>query len=33
MNEALEKIALDFFKYESIKFSDEGFKFNLHKEH
>src|SRR3990167_297534 len=33
MNKKLEQIALDFFKLKAIKFSEEGFKFNLHAEH
>lgn len=33
MNKKLQKIALDFFKLKAIKFSKEGFKFNLHAEH
>lgn len=33
MNDRLEKIALDLFSHGSIKFSNEGFRFNLHKEH
>lgn len=30
MNKKLEQIALDFFRFKAIKFSQEGFKFNLH---
>ena len=33
MNKKLQQIALDFYKLKAIKFSKEGFKFNLHAEH
>jgi len=33
MNKKLEQIALDFFRLKAIRFSKEGFKFNLHAEH
>ncbi len=33
MNKKLQQIALDFYKSKAIKFSKEGFKFNLHAEH
>lgn len=33
MNKKLQRIALDFFKLKAIKFSKEGFKFNLHAEY
>ena len=33
MDKKLQQIALDFYKSKAIKFSKEGFKFNLHAEH
>lgn len=33
MNKKLQQIALDFYKLKAVKFSKEGFKFNLHTEH
>ncbi|MBU0998908.1 hypothetical protein KKG24_01175 [Patescibacteria group bacterium] len=33
MNKKLQQIALDFYRLKAIKFSKEGFKFNLHAEH
>ena len=33
MNKKLQKIALDFYRLKAVKFSKEGFKFNLHAEH
>lgn len=33
MNKKLQQLALDFYKLKAIKFSKDGFKFNLHAEH
>lgn len=33
MDKRLKQLAIDFYKLKVVKFSDEGFKFNLHAEH
>ncbi|KKS57684.1 MAG: hypothetical protein UV23_C0026G0001, partial [Candidatus Nomurabacteria bacterium GW2011_GWF1_42_40] len=33
MDKKLQQLALDFYKLGAVKFSKEGFKFNLHAEH